>query len=175
MLPEMCFSKWLTADSVPGLGRWRHAVEDHNRHIERLNKLGAEYPNDTPSPSYLLLGFSGSTPLHVLVAWNDDSSDCYVVTTYIPSRDIWNEEYRTRRGGGTMKCVICKTGETAQGTTTVFLNRGDTSVILKQVPADICENCGEYYLSKEITRQVLEKAEAAATKGVEIEVCRYAA
>jgi YgiT-type zinc finger domain-containing protein len=74
-----------------------------------------------------------------------------------------------------MKCVICKNGETAQGTTSVILNRGATAVILKQVPADVCDNCGEYYLSEEVTRQVLKKAEEAAIKGVEVEISRYAA
>jgi YgiT-type zinc finger domain-containing protein len=62
-----------------------------------------------------------------------------------------------------MKCVICKNGETSQGTTTVILNRGETAVIFKQVPADVCDNCGEYYLSAEVTGQVLKKAEEAVT------------
>lgn len=74
-----------------------------------------------------------------------------------------------------MKCVICKNGQTVPGTTTVFLNREDTAVIFKNVPADICENCGEYYLSGEVTRKLLEKAEDSAEKGVEVEIRRYAA
>ena len=74
-----------------------------------------------------------------------------------------------------MKCVICKNGSTSPGTTTVVLNRGETAVIFKQVPADICENCGEYYLSQEVTKHVLMKAEEAVAKGVEVEISRYAA
>jgi YgiT-type zinc finger domain-containing protein len=74
-----------------------------------------------------------------------------------------------------MKCVICKHGETARGTTTVVLNRDETTVIFKQVPADVCKNCGEYYLSGEVTGQVLSKAEEAVKKGVEVEILRYAA
>jgi len=35
---------------------------------------------------------------------------------------------------------------------TVTLQCGETTVILKQVPADLCENCGEYYLSSEVAR-----------------------
>ena len=57
----------------------------------------AEYPNDTPYPSYLLLGFSGGNPLHVLIGMDDEAGNCYVVTTYIPSLDVWNDDYRTRR------------------------------------------------------------------------------
>jgi YgiT-type zinc finger domain-containing protein len=63
-----------------------------------------------------------------------------------------------------MKCVIFKNGETAKGTTTVVMNREDTTVIFKQVPDDICKNCGEYYLSMEVTGQVLSKVEETVNK-----------
>ena len=59
--------------------------------------------------------------------------------------------------------------------TTVTLQRGNTTVILKEVPADICENCGEYYLSTVITEQVMELADRAARSGNEVEVLRFAA
>lgn len=74
-----------------------------------------------------------------------------------------------------MNCVICKHGETKSGFVTVTLQRDDCTVILKGVPAEICDNCGEYYLSETITEQVLERAEAAVTKGAEVEILRYAA
>jgi YgiT-type zinc finger domain-containing protein len=74
-----------------------------------------------------------------------------------------------------MNCVICKNGGTRPGSVTVTLQRGETTVILKQVPADVCENCGEYYLSSEVTAQVLQKAEAAVQSGAEVEILRFAA
>lgn len=74
-----------------------------------------------------------------------------------------------------MKCVICKNGITQPGFATVVVERGATTVILKQVPADICDDCGEYYLSSEITAQVLEKADAAVKSGAEVEILRFAA
>jgi len=74
-----------------------------------------------------------------------------------------------------MNCVICKRGTTKAGLVTVTLERGDCLVILKQVPADVCENCGEYYLSEAITEKVLNKAEDAVKKGAEVEIIRYAA
>jgi YgiT-type zinc finger domain-containing protein len=74
-----------------------------------------------------------------------------------------------------MKCVVCRHGDTRPGHTTVTLQRGDTTVILKQVPAAICENCGEYYLSDEITAQVMARAEAAVRSGAEVEILRFAA
>ena len=74
-----------------------------------------------------------------------------------------------------MKCVLCKHGETRPGEATVTLQRGATTVILKGVPADVCENCGEYYLSDEVAGQVLERAETAVNSGAEVEILRYAA
>jgi len=74
-----------------------------------------------------------------------------------------------------MKCVICKMGETAEGRVTVSLQRGGLSVLIKNVPAQVCENCGEYYLSDKITDQVLKQAEASAARNAEVEILRFAA
>ncbi len=74
-----------------------------------------------------------------------------------------------------MKCVICKQRETRPGTATVTLERGETTVVIKGVPADVCDNCGEYYLSKKMTDTFLVMAEEAVRHGAEIEVIRFAA
>ncbi|NJL53224.1 MAG: type II toxin-antitoxin system MqsA family antitoxin [Hydrococcus sp. SU_1_0] len=74
-----------------------------------------------------------------------------------------------------MQCVICKHGNTQSGLVTVTLQREDCIVILKQVPADVCENCGEYYLNEAVTEEVLKLAEDAVSKGAEVEILRYAA
>ncbi len=74
-----------------------------------------------------------------------------------------------------MNCVVCKVGKTGAAPVTVTVQRGDTTVILKWVPADVCENCGEYYLSSEVAAQVLEKAESAVKSGAEVEILRFAA
>ncbi len=74
-----------------------------------------------------------------------------------------------------MNCVICKSGKTNPGHVTVTLQRADTTVIFKEVPADVCENCGEYYLSEDVTAKLLERAEEAVKKGIEVEILKYAA
>jgi YgiT-type zinc finger domain-containing protein len=74
-----------------------------------------------------------------------------------------------------MNWVVCKHGETHPGHVTVTFQRGDTTVILKQVPAEVCENCGEFYLSDTVTGQVLDRAEAAVKSGAEVEILRFAA
>ncbi|MBE0508902.1 MAG: type II toxin-antitoxin system MqsA family antitoxin [Marinospirillum sp.] len=74
-----------------------------------------------------------------------------------------------------MQCVICKQGATQPGTTTVTLTRGEVTLVIKKVPADICENCGEYYLSDEISRKILTLAEEAMKHNLEVEVIQFAA
>jgi len=74
-----------------------------------------------------------------------------------------------------MKCTICRHGETKPGAATVTLQRGATTVVIKDVPADVCENCGEYYLSESVTRRTLDMAEDAARKGAEVEILSFAA
>jgi len=74
-----------------------------------------------------------------------------------------------------MRCVLCKQGDVRPGKVTVSLQRGDTTVIIKGVPAEVCENCGEYYLEENISEQVLSMAEEAVKKNAEVEILRFAA
>ena len=72
-----------------------------------------------------------------------------------------------------MKCAICRHGHTESGFTTVTLERNQTTLVFKQVPADICENCGEVYLSSEINRTLLKQAEQELQRGVFLEMVNY--
>jgi len=74
-----------------------------------------------------------------------------------------------------MKCVICKHGETEPGLVTVTLQREDTVVIMRDVPAAVCRNCGEYYLDETVAAKVYREAEAAVARRAEVEILRYAA
>ena len=72
-----------------------------------------------------------------------------------------------------MKCVICRHGETAPGAATVTLTREDTTLVVKDVPAQVCGNCGEEYVDSEITERLLEAAEEAVKAGVQVDVRSY--
>jgi len=74
-----------------------------------------------------------------------------------------------------MHCIICKHGQTNPGKVTVTLERAGSIIILKEVTAEVCENCGEYYLSEEVTAYLLQRAETAVQNGAEVEILRYAA
>ncbi len=73
-----------------------------------------------------------------------------------------------------MNCVICKHGETRLGKTTVTLERVAATLVVKSVPARICDNCGEAYVDEEITRQLLATAEEALRAGVQVDVREFA-
>ena len=74
-----------------------------------------------------------------------------------------------------MKRVICKEGLYREGVATVILTQGESAVIIKAVPAQVCSQCGEYTLDSETTRSVLAMADEAFAKGTEVEIRRFAA
>lgn len=74
-----------------------------------------------------------------------------------------------------MKCSICKHGETEPGHVTVTLERGGTIIVVKDVPAQVCQDCGEYYLDQATAERVLAQAEDAVRRNAEMEILRYAA
>ncbi len=74
-----------------------------------------------------------------------------------------------------MKCVVCRNGETTTGSGTVTLQRGETTLVVHNVPAQVCANCGEEYFDEDRTSALLVLAEDAARDGVKIEVRDYLA
>ena len=74
-----------------------------------------------------------------------------------------------------MKCVICKTGETAPGRATVTLERNGAIVVVKDVPAEVCQHCGEFYLDPAISARVQTLADDAIKHHAEVGILRFAA
>jgi len=72
-----------------------------------------------------------------------------------------------------MKCMICKHGETKQGTTTVTLEKGSSTIVFKEVPAQICDNCGEKYIDEATTKELLNTARNIVKNGVEVDIRKY--
>ncbi|WP_295650670.1 type II toxin-antitoxin system MqsA family antitoxin [uncultured Mucilaginibacter sp.] len=71
-----------------------------------------------------------------------------------------------------MDCDLCKVGTTTKGVVLVTLEKGNSIILIKDVPADVCSNCGHYYLSEEITAEVLQKGNEAVANGAELEVIK---
>ena len=72
-----------------------------------------------------------------------------------------------------MKCVICKHGQTKEGTTTITLERGNSTIIFKDVPAQICDNCGEKYVDSKTTKDLLKKANELIKNGIEVDIRKF--
>ena len=84
----------------------RHAIErmfqrsiplEVVRHIIENGDCIATYPHDMPYLSQPMLGFEKGEPIHIAVARDEESGDCFVITVYRPELAIWNDDFRTRR------------------------------------------------------------------------------
>lgn len=62
-------------------------------HGEAIN----EYPYDKPYPSYLLMAVVNKRPLHLVLARDEDSGRCIVITAYEPDKLIWGTDFKTKR------------------------------------------------------------------------------
>ena len=74
-----------------------------------------------------------------------------------------------------MKCAICQNGSTTEGYTTLVLERDQTLVVFKSVPAQICSNCGEEHVSSAVNRTLLSRAQREWEGGIILEVLNFAA
>ena len=73
----------------------------------------------------------------------------------------------------TMKCAICNYGETQFGFTTIVLEKNGTTLLFRQVPAQICDTCGEEYVSSDTNKTILERATAEMNRGVSLELLNF--
>lgn len=69
-----------------------------------------------------------------------------------------------------MECVVCEHGTTQEGKATVTLEMEGTILVIKSVPAEVCDNCGEEYVDDKTTARLLKTAEEAAKAGVQVDV-----
>lgn len=71
-------------------------VEDVEAALETGRTI-AEYPDDKPYPSRLILGKSTDRQLHVVVAENIQQREGIVVTVYEPDSTQWEEGLERRK------------------------------------------------------------------------------
>ncbi len=74
-----------------------------------------------------------------------------------------------------MKCVVCKQAQTQSGTTTVTLERQGATLVFKDVPAQVCPNCGEDYIDDAVSAALLQSAEEMVASGTQVDIRSYAA
>ncbi len=60
-----------------------------------------------------------------------------------------------------MKCVICKTGECVPGVTNFTHIIEGKLIVVKNVKANICQNCNEAYFDEEAVQYIQQKINEA--------------
>ena len=70
-------------------GQIREALEKGER-VE-------DYPDDTPLPSYLMLGTGAGRVLHVVAADDEAQDETIVITSYEPDVYEWESNFKTRK------------------------------------------------------------------------------
>lgn len=75
----------------------RRVHEEEVATVARSGEVIEEYPQDTPFPSFLILGLIGEQPLHVVIGVEASTRICYIVTVYRPDPSLWDSAFRIRR------------------------------------------------------------------------------
>ena len=56
-----------------------------------------EYPEDKPYPSKLILAFCNKRPIHVVCSYVPAENKMIIITTYVPSVELWKDDFKTRK------------------------------------------------------------------------------
>jgi hypothetical protein len=76
---------------------FRRITKQSVRMVITYGTIIEENLDDQPFPSYLILDFMEGKPIHVVLSYNKLTDTGYVVTAYIPSPDLWTNNYQKRR------------------------------------------------------------------------------
>ncbi len=74
-----------------------------------------------------------------------------------------------------MKYIVCRQAETRPGTRTITLERDGATLVFKDVPAQVCPNCGEDYGDDAVAGALLKSAEEMVASGAQVDIRSYAA
>jgi YgiT-type zinc finger domain-containing protein len=67
-------------------------------------------------------------------------------------------------------CIVCPEGQLEVSTFTKTMERGETTLVVKKVPALVCDTCGDAGYTEAIGQRLAEMLEAADEAGIETAV-----
>ena len=67
-----------------------------------------------------------------------------------------------------MKCLHCPTGQTVPGTKVAAIERGDTLLVVRHVPANVCDTWGSGYYSADTVDRLTTLLNAAVAAGADV-------
>ena len=82
--------------AVRRMWEWR-VSDDEVLQILTMGEVIENYPEDTPYPSRLVLGWCGRRPIHVVAADNPEAQETVIITVYEPDARRWDPTFRIRR------------------------------------------------------------------------------
>ena len=74
----------------------RSVSVDEVRQVMAMGEVIEDYPDDTPYPSSLILGWIKGRPIHVVAAYNSEEEEIVVITVYEPDLLQWDQDFRKR-------------------------------------------------------------------------------
>ena len=75
----------------------RRITQEDVHHVLKTGEAIEDYPDDTPYPSKLVLGWRGLRPIHVVAANNDKDRETIVISSYEPDPDRWEPDFKRRK------------------------------------------------------------------------------
>ena len=72
-----------------------------------------------------------------------------------------------------MKCLICRQAALVNGFTSITFEREEFRLLIRNVPAQICPNCGEAIVDEDVAIRLLKQAEEASAQGLPEAVLEY--
>lgn len=72
-----------------------------------------------------------------------------------------------------MNCILCRQAELINGFTSIPFERDEFRLLIKNIPAQICPNCGEAIVEEEVAIRLLDKAESIFEQGMINETHEY--
>ncbi len=73
-----------------------------------------------------------------------------------------------------MFCILCK-GEMKKGRVNFPVDVEGNFILIREVPAHVCEQCGEYFLEDDVAEVIEEIVKKAKATNVEFEILKFAA
>ena len=75
----------------------RRVSEEEVKQVVVAGETIETYPDDKPFPSRLMLGWSSSRPVHVVVADNVAAQEAVIITVYQPDPEEWETGFKRRK------------------------------------------------------------------------------
>jgi YgiT-type zinc finger domain-containing protein len=72
-----------------------------------------------------------------------------------------------------MKCIVCKNGDTEKKLVNFTGTREGYFVVVKDVEAEVCNNCGEIYYTSESMNFIESKIKEGLKNSEKVEVLKF--